>query len=185
MYIICLCFVYTEVMELKRMERMEKQRPTKSNLSKGEWAAVKQIRDDQSTIVIPADKGDRSIRMDYGEIEQYAHQEGEELELAVVGEDTYLEKMVDRIKDHHILKKDPTKKHENKLNLALDRMRKLKVKAKTKEGFIIERTKLAKYKTEGAIAPQLRCQMKDHKPQKPFREIADTSAAGKSIEPSF
>jgi hypothetical protein len=47
--------------------------------------------------------------MDYGEIEQYAHQEGEELELAVVGEDTYLEKMVDRIKDHHILKKDPTK----------------------------------------------------------------------------
>ena len=95
--------------------------------------------------------------MDYGEIEQYAHQEGEELELAVVGEDTYLEKMVDRIKDHHILKKDPTKKHENKLNLALDRMRKLKVKGKTKDGLIIERTKLAKYKTEGAIAPQLRC----------------------------
>ena len=43
---------------------------------------MKQIRDDQSTIVIPADKGDRSIRMDYGEIEQYADQEGEELKLA-------------------------------------------------------------------------------------------------------
>ena len=165
----------TVVTELKRMERMEKQRPTKSNLSKEEWAAIKQIREDHDTIVIPADKGDRSIRMEYGEIEQYADQEGEELELAIVGEDTYLEKMADRIKEHHILKKDPTKKHENKLNLALDRMRKLKVKGKVKEGLILERAKLAKYKTEGAIAPQLRCQMKDHKPLKPFREIADNS----------
>ena len=59
-------------------------------------------------------------------------------------------------------KKDPTKKHENKLNLAVDRMRKQKVKGKVKEGLLLERTKLEKYKKEGAIAPQLRCQMKDH-----------------------
>ena len=125
---------------------------------------MKQIREGHDTIVIPADKGDRSIRMEYGEIEQYADQEGEELELVVVGEETYLEKMADRIKEHRILKKDPTKKHENKLNLALDRMRKQKVKGKgkVKEGLLLERTKLEKYKKEGAIAPQLRCQMKDH-----------------------
>ena len=85
--------------------------------------------------------------------------------------------MADRIKEHRILKNDPTKKHENKLNLALDRMRKQKVKGKGKvnEGLLLERAKLTKYKTEGAIAPQLRCQMKDHKPLKPFREIADNS----------
>jgi hypothetical protein len=62
-------------------------------------------------------------------------------------------------------------------------MRTLKVKGKTKDG-LIESTKLAKYKTEGAIAPQLRCQMKDHKPQKPFREIADNSRSpGPGHEP--
>ena len=71
---------------------MERQRPTKSNLSTIEWEAVKQIREDQDTIVIPADKGDRFIRMEYGEIEQYADQKGEELELVVLGEDTFLEK---------------------------------------------------------------------------------------------
>ena len=41
--------------------------------------------------------------------------------------------MADRIKDNHILKKDLTNKPENKLNLALDRTRKLKFKGKTKE----------------------------------------------------
>ena len=50
-------------------------------------------------------------------------------------------------------------------------------KGKVKEGLLLERAKLAKYMTEGAIAPQLRCQMKDHKPLKPFREIADNSTS--------
>ena len=53
-------------------------------------------------------------------------------------------------------------------------MRKLKVKGKGKvnKGQILEHAKLAKYKPDGAIAPQLRCQIKDHKPLKLFGEIA-------------
>ena len=42
------------------------------------------------------------------------------------------------------------------------RKQKVKGKGKVKEGLLLEHAKLAKCKTEGAIAPQLRCQMKDH-----------------------
>ena len=57
---------HTVLLELCRMEKMEKKKKTKSNLSKAEWAAIKQLRDDPEIIIIPADKGDKSIRLNYG-----------------------------------------------------------------------------------------------------------------------
>ena len=76
----------TVVTELKRMHHLEKKRPTKSNLSPAEWAAVKQIREDNSLIVIPADKGDKTIRMEYGCTDADSTDGEEDMEPMIVGE---------------------------------------------------------------------------------------------------
>ena len=169
----------TVVTELKRMHHLEKKRPTKSNLSPAEWAAVKQIREDKSLIVIPADKGDKTIRMEYGCTDADRSDGEEDMEPMIVGENTYLAKLKDRVKVHHKIKEDPSCKHEKKLNSALDRMKKKKKKeaqsTEGKEEMIIVRSDLDRYKTEGAIAPQVRGQLKEHKQSKPLREIADNS----------
>ena len=80
----------TVVTELKRMHHLEKKRPTKSNLSPAEWAAVKQIREDKCLIVIPADKGDKTIRMEYGCTDADRSNGEEDMEPMIVEENTYL-----------------------------------------------------------------------------------------------
>ena len=73
----------TVVTELKRMQYLERKKPTKNNLSKAEWAVVKQIQSETETIIIPADKGDKSIKMDYKSCEQESPGADDELEPAV------------------------------------------------------------------------------------------------------
>ena len=170
----------TVVTELKRMQYLEKKKPTKSNLSKAEWAAVKQIQSETNTIIIPADKGDKSIKMDYNSDEQEGSDGEENLEPVVIQHKTYLEKMSDRIKHHHPLAEDPAPMHEKKLNAALSRIKKQGIKKvkgnEEKVDIILKREELDKYKTEGAIPPQLRGQLKEHKPpEMPMREIANAT----------
>ena len=54
--------------------------------------------------------------MEYGRTD-YDESDGvEDLELTVVGEDTYSSKLKDRVNQHHKTKEDPSWKHEKKLN---------------------------------------------------------------------
>ena len=56
----------TIITEIDKMKDLEKRRPTKPNMSKLEWTAVYKMANDQASIIIPADKGDKSIEMDCG-----------------------------------------------------------------------------------------------------------------------
>ena len=51
--------------EIDRMLALEKRRPTKQNITRKEWVAVHRLKQDQERIIIPADKGDKSIIMNY------------------------------------------------------------------------------------------------------------------------
>ena len=150
----------TTIKEIGRMQDLEKRRPTKKNLSTKEWKAVKTLAADTTRWIAPADKADKLIRMEYGYTDADRSYGEEDMEPMVVGENTYLAELKDRVKLHHKIKEDPSCKHEMKLNLALDRMnKKKKKKAQSTEGkaeMIIVRTYLDKYKTEGAIAPHVR-----------------------------
>ena len=56
----------TTIREIDRMERLEKKKPTKPNLTKQEWSAVKTLAADTERRIVKGDKGDKSIVMDYG-----------------------------------------------------------------------------------------------------------------------
>ena len=78
---------------------------------------------------------------------------------------------------------NPAVQHEKKLNSALHKMHQAKnhmpeqSKDKDNPTYILSRDSLMQYKTEGAIPPQLRGQIKDHKPDQgyPMREISEAS----------
>ena len=55
----------TVALELERMQRLEKRRPTKPNMTAKEWAAVKELQKDEKITIVSADKGDNSVVMDY------------------------------------------------------------------------------------------------------------------------
>ena len=156
-----------------------KSRPTKKNLSIKEWKAVKAIAADTTRRIVPADKGDKTIVTDYG-LEAL---ECKEDDTTILPEGTYLSKLEERIKAHVKLEHNPAIQHEKKLNSALQKMhqaRKLMPKlSKDKDNppYILSRESLMQYTTEGAIPPQLRGQIKDHKADQgyPMREISDAS----------
>ena len=102
----------TTVVELKRMQTLEKRRPTKKNLSKKEWVAVQSLAADKTTRIVPADKGDKSIVTDYG----LQALEANENESAIINEDSYLGKLKDRISSHEHIDDNPAISHEKKLN---------------------------------------------------------------------
>ena len=101
----------------------------------------------------------------------------------MIQEGTYLAKLQDRIKDHTKLDHNPAVQHEKKLNSALHKMHQAKnhmpAQSKDKDNptYTLSRDSLMQYTTEGAIPPQLRGQIKDHKPDQgyPMREISDAS----------
>ena len=113
------------LIEMQRMKEFGKRKPTKSNLLKADWVAIKQLKSDTERIIIPADKGDRTIRMDFAydeKITEYGDDE-ENFGASVVESKSYLTKMKERIKTHQQLNYDPAPIHEKKLNAALLRMK--------------------------------------------------------------
>ena len=164
------------IKEIGRMQDLEKRRPTKKNLSTKEWKAVKTIAADKSIRVVPADKGDKSIVTDYG-LEALDHKEDNS---TVVDEGTYLSKLQERIITHTKIDFNPVLKHEKQLNLALQKMHQARkhmpTHNKDKDNpLILSRESLLQFTTQGAIPPQLRGQIKDHKDGNPMREISDAS----------
>ena len=104
------------VKELNRMQDLEKRRPTKPNMSPKEWVAVNNLKKDKETIIIPVDKGDKSIVMDY--LTEEAEPNKDEDTSVIVENESYLSKLEDRIQEHTKIDEDPAKKHEKALNAA-------------------------------------------------------------------
>ena len=115
--------------------------------------------------------------MDYGKTSI----ENEEEDTAILDNTTYLSKLQDRITPHEKIDNNPAPKHERRLNAALTKMGKVSNTNEphnntgNKPKYILSRESLKNYKTEGAIPPKLKGQLKDHKDGKPLREIADAS----------
>ena len=61
--------------EIDRMQAREKRRPTKQNMTTKEWVAVHKLKADTDRIIIPADKGDKSIVMEYS-LDKEEHNSG-------------------------------------------------------------------------------------------------------------
>ena len=165
--------------EIDRMLALEKRRPTKQNITKKEWVAVHRLKQDQERIIIPADKGDKSIVMNYTGSDKT--QEHEEDASVILEYQSYLDKLEDRIQ-HHGKVEDPAKKHEKALNSALMKMWKVGRQIPIEERqeihnnqLLLSRASLKDYMTQGAISPRLKGQLKDHKDEKPLREVSDAS----------
>ena len=79
------------------------------------------MANDQESIIIPADKGDKSIVMEYGKTAI----ENEEEDTAILDNTTYLFKLQDRITLHEKIHNNPAPKHEQRLNAALTTMGKV------------------------------------------------------------
>ena len=158
------------------MERLENRNLTKQNLSKRVWSAITSLAADRDRRIIPADKGDKSIVMDYG----WETLDNEEDTTVILNEDSYLAKLKDRITPHIYIDKDPVPVHERKLNAGIwkiiqaSKQMPMEDKDNPTE-FNLSRDKLSQFITEGAVAPTLKGQLKDHKDTKPLREVSDAS----------
>ena len=89
--------------EISKIHTKLKYTPQKSNLSPEDRAAINTLKHDDSIIIIPADKGNKTVILDKA---------------------SYLEKLWDRIKHHDKVNADPTTKLENSLNSAIDKISK-------------------------------------------------------------
>ena len=166
----------TTIKEIDRMERRENRNPTKQNLSKREWSAITSLAAERDRRIIPADKGDKSIVMDY----RWEILDNEEDTTVILNEESYLAKLKDRITQHIHIDDDPAPVHERKLNAAIRKIIQAGKQMPTRDKdnpieFILSRDKISQYITEGAIAPTLKGQLKDHKDTKPLREVSNAS----------
>jgi hypothetical protein len=84
------------ITEIDKMQRTEKRKPSKPNLSRQEWQAVKTLAADTDRRIVKGDKGDKSIVMDYG-LEATECEEGT---TSILNETIYLAKLLDRIQPH-------------------------------------------------------------------------------------
>jgi len=86
------------VSHIEQMKSKQKYRPAKSNMSVEEWKALKSLQNDNSIMIIPADKGNKTIVLD---------------------RDLYIFKLEERTNKHKPVPADPAIKHEKVLNQTL------------------------------------------------------------------
>ena len=89
---------HTVINHIEKMKAQQAYKPTKSNLSPAEWKALNALRKDNSIIIIPADKGNKTVVLD---------------------RDVYLAKLEQRTSKHIPVEADPAIAHEQSLNLML------------------------------------------------------------------
>ena len=70
-------------------------KPAKSSISAEEWKALKSLQSDNSIMIIPADKGNKTVLLD---------------------RDLYLSKLEQRTINHTQVNSDPSLNHEKLLN---------------------------------------------------------------------
>jgi len=146
----------TIVNHVEQMKIKQKYKPARSNMSTEEWKALKSLQNDNSIMIIPADKGNKTIVLD---------------------RDLYLSKLEDRTNKHIPVPTDPSIKHEKLLNQALEAISQAlpDSRIKDKEDFILRRSDLGKFLTHSAPAPWNHGLMKLHKDGFPLRDISDAS----------
>ena len=128
---------------------LKQARPSKSNISKEEWKAIKALRADKDHLVLTADKG---------------------VALVVIDKD-YIQKMNQLLEDkntYRLLKMDPTNKQKNRLFNILRRIK--------SEGRLEEYTYKKMYPT-GASSPKLYGLPKIHKKDIPLRPIVSSQCS--------
>lgn len=144
--------------KLTKIQQKSIYRPPKCNLNAQDWAAIKSLKNDQTIIIIPADKGNKTIVMD---------------------RQSYLSKLKERIQTHTILPEDPTPQYTNKINNAISIITKTKPPPNPKRDkskqLILARANLNSFKSHDLHPPFLKGQLKAHKPDHPLREISDAS----------
>jgi len=132
----------------------------RSNLSPAEWHAISALKADPTIIIIPADKGNKTVVLD---------------------RDAYLQKLQDRISNHIKLKKDPTHQQEKAINQAFMTISKSDTPKSQKPTpkkavLILDKNSIIQYKSQYSLPPYLKGQLKAHKPpEMPLREISDAS----------
>ena len=107
---------------------LKQARPSKSNISKEEWKAIKELRAYKDCLVVTADKG---------------------VALVVIDKKDYIQKMNQLLEDkntHRLLEMDPTNKNKNRL---INILRRIKSEGRLEEG-----TYKKMYPT-GASSPKL------------------------------
>ena len=146
--------VHEIVKEIIRMKVKQTYHPPKSNLSPNEWKAIRSLRDDDSIMIISADKGNKTI---------------------VIDKELYLTKLKARTKDHQLIAEDPSIQHEASINNKLDELMTSSSHIADKPELLLRRCELDKFKTEGAPAPWNHGLLKLHKDGFPMRDISDAS----------
>ena len=144
----------TVITHIEKMKVKQSYKPTRSNLSPDEWKALKSLRNDHSIMIIPADKGNKTVILD---------------------RDLYLEKLENRTVNHHPVNVDPAIKHEKLLNDVLTELANTESKVKEKDSFVFRRAELLKYLTTDAPLPWNHGLIKLHKDGFPLRDISDAS----------
>ena len=129
---------------------LKQARPSKSNISKEEWKAIKELRADKDQLVLTADKG---------------------VALVVIDKKDYIQKMNQLLEDkntYRLLKMDPTNKQKNRLINILRRIQ--------SEGRLEEYTYKKMYQT-GASSPKLYGLPKIHKKDIPLRPMVSSQGS--------
>ena len=144
----CLKLAPSKVEDLREEFKaiLKKKTSNKPNISKEEYQAIKELRNDNTTMVLTADKGVSMVVMDR---EDYNNKSEELLQSST----------------YKVLATDPTTKHKNKLISLLK-----SIKA---EGGIIESTYKRLYPT-GAVTPKYYGLPKVHKKDIPLRPIVSS-----------
>ena len=137
-------------------EILIKAKQPKQNLTKTQTQALRELREDDSIVIVPADKGKCLVVMD---------------------RDDYINKMETKLKDestYKMIKEDPTIEIQTSIIEQLD-----KIKA---EGQLDDKQYL-KLKPTKTLIPRMYGQIKIHKENYPMREIVDgTGGVTKDID---
>ena len=129
---------------------LKKARPPKSNISKEEWRAIKELRTDKEHLILTADKG---------------------VALVVMDKKDYIQKMKQLLNDNNTyrpLKMDPTNRQKNRF---INILRSMKI-----EGRLKDHTYKKMYPT-GASSPKLYELPKIHKKNIPLRPIVSSQGS--------
>jgi len=150
------------VNELERIHKKLAYKPPRSNFLPRDWALIKALKADDSIIIIPADKGNKTIILDKLD---------------------YLKKLEQRILTHRKIDSDPTPQREHKLNSTLKSIQHSSPPYYQKPSppdpdLILPRSCLIKRnKATFSSSAWLHGILKAHKPHEdfPLREISDSS----------
>ena len=128
---------------------LKSSKPPKSNITKDERQAIKELNKNESIIILPADKGRATVVLDKYDYEKKVHS------------------MLGDTKTYEELQSDPTTRYKTKLVAIL--------KAMKNDGRIPKYKYKQLYPTAENI-PRLYCTPKIHKPNAPLRPIVDYTA---------